>query len=62
MDKRMDVPSARSRYFGEKKSMVPAENITTIFFIVRLVDVVCVSMCNGTYTSLCPLPIASMEG
>ena len=58
VDKRMDVPSARSRYFGEKKCMAPAENITMIFFIVRLVDVVCVNMCNDTYTSFYPLPIA----
>jgi hypothetical protein len=43
---------------GRKKCMAPAENITMIFFIVRLVDVVCVNMCNDTYTSFYPLPIA----
>jgi len=41
--------------------MDPAENITTIFFILRLVDVECVNMCNGTYMFLYPLPIASVE-
>ena len=45
---------------GRRKIYGPCWKYNYEFFIVRLVDVVCVNMCSDTYTPLYPLPIVSV--